>query len=398
MHVLIVGAGMGGLSAARALSLHGIDVDVYERADALGEVGAGIQITPNGQRQLDRIGVGDAVRTVGSPMGKGSTYFRADGSVVGPVIATDEHGAPCLLGVHRADLVDLLADSLSRDTIHTGCRVVGVSQDDRSATITMSDGSSVAGDAVVVAEGIHPTLQKQLASGFTEPVHSGSVAYRGLLPSSEMPHWPTDRLLLWMGDKKHFLVYPLRAGTLLNFVGFVPVDNAIAESWTAPGDPDELRREFAGWDSEVEHLLSHVTETFRSGLYDREPLTGWTKGRFTLLGDAAHPMLPHLGQGVNQSIEDGVAIAAALSQVTISDVPQALERYEKVRRERTALVQRRARENGRRYDSMYAELSVRDAEIQSAANLRSWLYKYDVLHEPELNTSSDVNVSERSGI
>ncbi len=128
------------------------------------------------------------------------------------------------------------------------------------------------------------------------------------------------------------------------------------ESWSAPGDPDALRREFAGWDQRIEQLLSEVRKTFRWALYDREPLPVWTKGRLTLLGDAAHPMLPHLGQGANQSIEDGMALATILAGATRDTAPAALVAYERLRRERVAAVQRGARENGMRYDSSYSDL------------------------------------------
>ena len=119
---------------------------------------------------------------------------------------------------------------------------------------------------------------------------------------------------MWLGNGKHFLAFPVRAGELINYVGFVPADEEMKESWSAPGDPDALRREFAGWDPRIGSLLQQVQTTFRWALYDREPLPTWTKGRLTLLGDAAHPMLPHLGQGANQSIEDGMALATILAR------------------------------------------------------------------------------------
>ena len=155
---------------------------------------------------------------------------------------------------------------------------------------------------------------------------------------------------MWLGKGKHFLSFPVRSGELINYVGFVPADAEMQESWSAPGDPDVLRREFEGWDPRIETLLSQVEKTFRWALYDREPLPTWTRGRLTLLGDAAHPMLPHLGQGANQSIEDGMALATILALTSRAGVPAALLAYERLRRERVAAVQRGARENGMRYD------------------------------------------------
>jgi 2-polyprenyl-6-methoxyphenol hydroxylase-like FAD-dependent oxidoreductase len=156
---------------------------------------------------------------------------------------------------------------------------------------------------------------------------------------------------MWLGEGKHFLTFPLRAGQLINYVGFVPADEEMKESWSMPGDPDVLRREFAGWDPRIESLLSQVSVTFRWALYDREPLPTWSRGRLTLLGDAAHPMLPHLGQGANQSIEDGMALATILARPNLKTVATALLAYEGLRRERVGLVQRGARENDHRYDS-----------------------------------------------
>jgi salicylate hydroxylase len=175
----------------------------------------------------------------------------------------------------------------------------------------------------------------------------------------------------------------VRAGQLINYVGFVSADQEMKESWSAPGDPDVLRAEFAGWDPRIGFLLGHVQKTFRWALYDREPLPTWTKGRLTLLGDAAHPMLPHLGQGANQSIEDGMALATILAQADNKSAPAALLAYERLRRERVAAVQRGARENGMRYDSSYSDLGVRDAEITAHAAFRKKLYDHDVVPEAQ---------------
>jgi salicylate hydroxylase len=188
---------------------------------------------------------------------------------------------------------------------------------------------------------------------------------------------------MWLGKGKHFLAFPVRAGQLINYVGFVPADQQMKESWSSPGDPDVLRREFVGWDPRIESLLQKVQMTFRWALYDREPLPTWTRGRLTLLGDAAHPMLPHLGQGANQSIEDGMALATILARADCSTVPAALAAYERLRRERVAQVQRGARENGMRYDSAYADLGVRDAEIAAHAAFRKTLYDHDVVPEAQ---------------
>jgi salicylate hydroxylase len=156
---------------------------------------------------------------------------------------------------------------------------------------------------------------------------------------------------MWLGQGRHFLAFPVRAGKLINYVGFVPTDEEMKESWSAPGDPEILRRAFAGWDPRIQQLLGEVQVTFRWALYDREPLPVWTRQRLSLLGDAAHPMLPHLGQGANQSIEDGIALATILARADTATAPSALLAYERLRRERVAQVHV-ARENGMRWSSM----------------------------------------------
>jgi salicylate hydroxylase len=235
---------------------------------------------------------------------------------------------------------------------------------------------------VIAADGIHSELRRHVAPP-SRPVFSGSVAYRGLLPYGLIPQWPTDAWEMWLGPSKHFLTYPVRAAKLLNYVGFVPADAEMKESWSATGDPNVLRKEFEGWDPRVGALLSQVQSTFRTALYDREPLPTWTKGRLTLLGDAAHPMLPHLGQGANQSIEDGMALATILARANRKTVPAALSIYERLRRERAADIQRGARASGMRYNSAYSDLGVRDAEITAHADFRRTLYDHDVIPEAE---------------
>ncbi len=180
-----------------------------------------------------------------------------------------------------------------------------------------------------------------------------------------------DAWQMWAGPSKHFLVFPVRHGTMVNYVGFVPTDEEMKESWSAPGDPQVLRREFEGWDPRIGQVLAQVDKTFRWALYDREPLPTWSHGRLTLLGDAAHPMLPHLGQGANQSIEDGMALATILARADRSAVPQALLAYDRLRRERVAEVQLGARQHGLRVDSAAGDLRVRDEQLRRTPNSAS---------------------------
>lgn len=374
--IVIVGGGIGGLYAANAMLAKGFDVEVHEQAPALGEIGAGVFMTPNSVRQMQRIGLGDEVDRRGSLVGDKSHYYRHDGTPIAGVQTTDSAGWNATYGMHRADLVDMLARNLPEGVVHTGHVAESFEQDDRKARVRFKNGEMAEGDLVIAADGIHSALQSYVVPPST-PVFSGSVAYRGTIPHDRLPDWPTDAWEMWLGEKKHFLVFPLRGGEIINFVGFVPADDEMRESWSAPGDPDQLRAEFAGWDNRITGLLSKVDHTLRWGLYDREPLSKWYSGRLVLLGDAAHPMLPHLGQGANQSIEDGIALAKLLEEC--DDLETALSRYQDLRLDRVADVQSNARKNGMRYDSHYEDLSVRDAEISAHYEFRKSLYDYDVL-------------------
>ena len=376
--VVIVGGGIGGLFAANALIAHGLHVSIYEQAPVLGEVGAGVYVTPNAVRHLERVGLGPAVEKWGARVGPGSHYFRHDGTPIAPVQVADATGWNASFGMHRADVVDFLAANLPAVIVHTGHRAVGFEQNGDTARVKFANGAAAEADVVVAADGIHSELRPYVFPP-SKPVFHGTISYRGLVSRERLPDWPMDRWQMWAGPSRHFLVFPVRHGTMVNYVGFVPADGDMLESWSAPGDPEMLRREFEGWDPRIGNVLKQVDKTFRWALYDREPLPTWTKGRLTLLGDAAHPMLPHLGQGANQSIEDGMALATILARVDASAVPASLLAYERLRRERVAEVQRGARQNGLRVDSASSDLRVRDAELAAHAEFRKHLYAYDVV-------------------
>jgi salicylate hydroxylase len=377
LRAAIIGGGIGGLAAANALSQHGLDVTVYEQAETLGEVGAGVFVYPNSLRQLERMGFKDALAAVGAKVGTGSRYCRKDGSVVGPILTTDSTGWNGMYGMHRADLLNAFAAPLPRDAVRCGHRCVGFEQDDTKATVHFANGVSAQADVVVAADGIKSVLQPYVVEP-SPPEYSGFRAYRGLIARDQLDSWRDETHQVWMGEGKHFMVFPVRSGTLLNYVGFVPLDIETVESWSAIGDRDELAASFEGWDPQVTGLLEKVETCFWWGLFDRRPLSAWSKGRLTLLGDAAHAMLPHLGQGANQAIEDGVALGILLEGRSRAEVPRILTAYEELRRPRTAMVQTEARQNGRRYDSLYDSLERRDSEIRNSAAFRKSLYDYDI--------------------
>ncbi len=377
-HIMIIGGGIGGLFAANAMIAKGLTVSLFEQAPALGEIGAGVYVTPNSVRHLERVGLGPAVEKWGARVGNNSYYFRLDGQPIAPVQVADASGWNACFGMHRADFVGFLAAGLPSGIVTCGHRAVGFEQAGDVARVKFSNGATAEADLVVAADGIHSELRPYVFPP-SKPVFHGTVAYRGLVSRDRLPDWPMDRWEMWAGPSKHFLVFPVRHGTMVNYVGFVPADAEMKESWSAPGSPDTLRSEFEGWDARIGDLLKQVDTCFRWALYDREPLPMWSKGRLTLLGDAAHPMLPHLGQGANQSIEDGMALATILAEVDNSAVPAALLAYQRLRRERVADVQLGARQNGLRVDSAYTDLGIRDAELAAHAEFRKHLYAHDVV-------------------
>ena len=380
VRAIIAGGGIGGLSAAIALRGAGVDAVVVEQAPRIAEVGAGVQLAPNGLRQLARLGLGERLAGIMSPFSASSAYRRADGTPAAGVVTSDSSGDLPVGGVHRADLVDALRALLPGDAVRTGRQVSQVSQDAAGATVRYADGTSDRADVVVGADGIHSAVRDAVTAP-SPPVFSGTVAYRGLVERRLLRDWPPDRFEVWMGSGSHFLCFPVRRGELVNFVGFVPADDEMRESWSAPGDPDQLRAAFDGWDPRIAGLLSHVERANRWGLYDREPLERWSSGRVTLLGDAAHPMLPHVGQGANQAIEDAALLGALLRGVPADQAGEALGAYQDQRRPRTSAVQAGSRRNGRRYDSEreFTDPGARDADLDATRKFRYWLYDYDVL-------------------
>jgi salicylate hydroxylase len=300
-----------------------------------------------------------------------------DGRVVGSILTTDSSGWNGMYGMHRADLLAALAQALPAQVVYTGHRCVGFEQTGDAARLAFANGNSFEADLVIGADGLHSVLQRYVVEP-SPPEYSGVRAYRGLIASDQVPFWRRRAHQVWMGDGKHFMVFPVRRGELLNYVGFVPTENQTAESWSAIGDRDELAASFAGWDPPVTRLLDKVESCFWWGLYDRRPLASWSKGRLLLLGDAAHAMLPHLGQGANQAIEDGFALAVLLEGRSADEIPQLLKQHEALRRPRTDVVQAEARRNGLRYDSRLGTVEQRDREIASSADFRKWLYDYDV--------------------
>src|SRR5205085_2613487 len=200
-----------------ALTAHEHQVSVYEQAPVLGEIGAGVFLTPNSVRHLQRLGLQEHVERSGARVGPDSRYFRHEGTPIAPVQVTDSSGWNATFGMHRADLVAMLANALPRGIVHTGHRCTGIDQDDTIARVSFATGTFAEADVVIAADGIHSALRPYVFPP-SRPVFSRSVAYRGLVPCERLSQWPIDRWQMWLGKGKHFLAFPVRAGQLINFV------------------------------------------------------------------------------------------------------------------------------------------------------------------------------------
>ncbi|SHT48201.1 FAD-dependent monooxygenase [Mycobacteroides abscessus] len=378
MRVAIIGAGIGGLTAAAALRANDIDVIVYEKAHELREVGAGVVIANNGLRALDEVGLGDRVRSVGTQIRRTLWHTWQGESVpvppAWPAVSPDRPVTS--LPVHRGELQHALLGALPAGTVQLGRPCQDIVETADEVRIIFADGSEERADVAVGADGIHSAVQRVVADP-VELSSDGIMAYRGLIPVERLDGViDLNSMQMWLGPGRSFLIYPVSRGRLLNVVAFTPSNLDAEESWTAPGDVAELSAQFAGWDEPVQRVAGAMTETFRWGLYDRKPLNRWTTDRIALLGDAAHPMTPHLGQGANMSIEDAVVLATVLAGASATEVPRRLSLYESLRRDRTSRVQRNARQSGRVYRSV--DLTAQQQAAQLTEILAdNWIPDYD---------------------
>ncbi|MFI6504773.1 FAD-dependent monooxygenase [Nonomuraea typhae] len=345
LKVAIIGAGIGGLSAAAALLRKGVEVKVYEQAPELREVGVGLHLGSNGSRILRRWGLGKQLDEVAVMPAATEVRDWKEGRVLtrfpmGEMWAK-RFGDP-FYTIHRQDLHQLLAAQVPSELVRLNSKLVSYTDQGKSVEMEFADGTTAEADVLIGADGVHSVV-RQVVAPPQKPTFSGHSVFRGQVPSSALP---TDSLLIWGGPNCTMHVYPVRGGESLTFVAVVLDMTWELESWSAPGDPRDLAAAFADWNPEVKSVISAaVTDVRRWALYDREPLERWSAGRITLLGDAAHPMLPHLGQGANQAMEDGVALAHCLAAAP-GEVAEALRRYESIRLPHTAVVQRGSRGGG----------------------------------------------------
>jgi len=350
MKVLIAGAGIGGLAAGLALHQAGHDVVLFEQAPELGEVGAGLQLSPNAVRVLHAWGLMPELNEIAfRPEAIELRLHKSARRIAHiPLGAEAEarYGFP-YLHVHRGDLHRRLAETLrarAGEVIRTGARVADVVQEADHASLIFGNGSVETGDLVIGADGIHSVVREALF-GKARPLFKKMTAWRGLVPAHRVREAGVrPSATSWMGPHAHAVTYYVRRGELLNFVGVTECENWTSESWTEQGSREELAADFADWHPSIRAVVEAIDAPFRWALHARAPLERWSEGRVTLLGDACHPMLPFLAQGAASAIEDAAVLTAALGQ---DDAPAALPLYEEIRKPRTSRIQKEAEANGR---------------------------------------------------
>jgi salicylate hydroxylase len=386
--IAIVGGGIGGLAAAAFLHRAGLPATVYEQAAQLREIGAGVVVAPNAARLLRALGVLDAFTARAVAIETGWEFRRWQD---GRVLSAEDLATRCesLFGertytAHRADLLAAVRGAVPAASVRLGRRCTGLDstgldQGGPRHTLRFADGTSAEADVVIGADGIHSLVRAAL----TEPVapaYSGLCAFRALVPAAAAPAFARrPAQVLWLGPAHHLVHYPVSAGEFVNLVAFAPSGDYTTESWTATATVGELLAEFAGWDERLIALLRAAGTPGRWALLDRAPLTRWTSGTVTLLGDAAHPMFPFFGQGAAQAIEDAATLARCLA-ANQADPAAALRRYEELRIPRTTRLQ--AVSHARAHVNHLPdgpEQQARDAAFSGTDPLAAsgWIYAHD---------------------
>jgi salicylate hydroxylase len=345
--VAIIGGGIGGLTAANALSRAGVTVAVYEAAAELREIGAGVALHPNAMKVLRALGLEDGVRKVAGRSEWALTRNWKTGRVITRTSRNQQAASFGAAGAtaHRADLLDVLAAGLPPGIVTLGKRCVSVSADGDVAVARFTDGGEIEADVIVGADGIHSAVRTSLF-GPDDPRFTGKICYRAVVQAAAVPGAPPDtENAQWLGPHGTVVLYPMRGTELINVVAHYDDDGYRHESWIAECDRSEVLERYAGWHESLPRLFGAADTWYKWALYDRDPIPRWTRGRATLLGDSAHAMLPYLGQGACQAIEDGAVLATALVAES-SDPAAGLARYERTRAPRASRVVLTARERG----------------------------------------------------
>ena len=406
----IIGGGIGGLALSATLARRGIESRIFERAHELAEVGAGIQVTPNAAKALAELGLATELDRIGFLPNciVGRNYKTGREAFRTPLkgACLDLYGAN-FFHVHRADLHRMLLSQVPQNAISLNAQVTSVRNESDKAVATLASGEEFEADLIVGADGIRSVVRDCLF-GETPAKYTGHMCWRAVVPVAHFPMpGVTPDSSMWLGPHGHIVTYYVKGGAAVNIVAVVESPNWVEESWTAESSPAELAEAFKGWHPNVVELLGKTDRVFKWGLFDRDPMQTWSKGRVTLLGDAAHPMLPFLSQGAAMSIEDGYVLGTAIDHHR-NDLDAALYAYEAERRPRTARVQLESRERGRTYhlptrwsqmqrDLRYFWKNMFDP--QSSGMQANWVYEYSaadferkIAGAPHLSSLSPENV------
>jgi salicylate hydroxylase len=365
--ILIVGAGLGGLTAALALRRAGFAVEVHEAASRLGEVGAGLTLSRGAQHVFRHVGVQDDVaRFATRSTGFAFLHYHSGRVLAGAIDdgegLPDDGTADVSRQCHRADLHAVLADAFD-GPLHPGHALVGIEETAQGVRARFANGDVAEGDALIAADGVR-SVARALLWGEDAPRFTGQIAYRFLVDRAEAaPYLEHGRGAVFLGPKRTFNRYTLRSGSVLNCVGIAATDGWADEGWSIPATRDEVLAMFADFHPAVTGLIGRGDRMIKWGIFDRAPLPRWSRGRVTLLGDAAHAMLPFLGMGAAMAIEDAMVLARAFE--TEGAVEAAFARYEAARIPRTTVIHEKSVEQGRltqardpdRYDAAAAPAS-----------------------------------------
>ena len=345
MKVIIVGAGIAGVTAALCLLRNNIDVVVLEQAEGFREVGAGIQIGANGTVVMRELGLESKLAAMSViPQSWDSRDLETGEMLFATPLGAEAAGryGGLLYNVHRADLIDLLVQSLPANVLRMGCRCADIGQDGASAWVRLASGEVLHADAVVGADGIRSLVREKLW-GAEAAQSTNILMWRALIPGERLRDVGLEeRGNFWVGAGRTIISYWVRPKKLYSVLASVPNDEVKRESWTESGDISEFRKSFEGAEPRLKQMLDQIDVAFITGMYYRDPIDRWSKGRISLLGDAAHPMVPFLAQGACQGMEDAWALATVLSR-SADDAPHALAEYETRRKPRTARIQAGAR-------------------------------------------------------